>query len=219
MFVRLFVYTFVMFLINKMDLVKQNIIETATRLFQQSGIRNVSIDDVCAALRISKKTFYQHFNKKEDLVNDVITSMQQQHVDFFEKHARSMNAIDMFIFSIKQAKKTVDHKSFIMWHDLEKFYPALCQRHESHKRDLIRETFEKNVRQGIEEGYFRKDLDIELISLFHTIQIKNTFGLMLEENKKYTMKRLVDFFVDLMIHLLANEKGLKYIEEHYKNNE
>lgn len=202
-----------------MDLVKQNIIETATRLFQQSGIRNVSIDEVCAALRISKKTFYQHFSKKEDLVEEVISSMTKIHIDFFEKHAKSMNAIDLFIFSIKQAKRTVDQKSFVMWHDLEKFYPVLCQRHETFKRDMIRDSFERNIKQGIEEGYFRKDLDIEILSLFHTIQIKNTFGLMLEENKKYTMKRLVDFFVDLMIHLIANEKGLKYIHEHYKNNE
>lgn len=203
----------------RMDLIKQNIIETATRLFQQSGIRNVSIDDVCASLRISKKTFYQHFLKKEDLVEEVISSMMKIHIDFFDKHAKSMNAIDLFIFSIKQAKRTVDQKSYIMWHDLEKYYPALCKRHESFKRDLIRESFERNIIQGIEEGYFRKDLDIEILSHFHTIQIKNTFGLMMEENKKYTMKRLVDFFVDLLIHLIANEKGLKYIQEHYKINE
>ena len=44
-----------------MEEVKENIIKIALNQFNQIGIRNVSIDDVCAELRISKKTFYQYF--------------------------------------------------------------------------------------------------------------------------------------------------------------
>lgn len=55
-----------------MDTVKENIIQVAGEQFHRMGIRNVSIDDVCAELRMSKKTFYQHFSKKEDLIDSVI---------------------------------------------------------------------------------------------------------------------------------------------------
>ncbi len=88
-----------------------------------------------------------------------------------------------------------------------------------HKREEIRAGFEMNFRQGIEEGYYRDDLDVELISFFHSIQIKNTFMEMSQDVKKYSKKRLIDFFVDLITHLIANEKGLKYIEEHYNKGE
>ncbi len=37
--------------------------------------------------------------------------------------------------------------------------------------------------------------------------------------KKFSKKRVLDFFIDLIIHLIANEKGLKYLEEHYLNEE
>jgi hypothetical protein len=80
--------------------------------------------------------------------------------------------------------------------------------------EVIRLGFQQNLKQGIEEGYYRDDLDVELISLFHSIQIRNTFDMMQQANKKYSKKRLIDFFIDLMIHLIANEKGLKYMEEH-----
>jgi AcrR family transcriptional regulator len=40
-----------------MEILKENIIQTANNQFQRMGIRNVSIDDVCAELRISKKPF------------------------------------------------------------------------------------------------------------------------------------------------------------------
>ena len=45
-----------------MDQQQEQIIQTAGKLFNTNGIRNVSVDDVCAELRISKKTFYTHFS-------------------------------------------------------------------------------------------------------------------------------------------------------------
>jgi hypothetical protein len=79
----------------------------------------------------------------------------------------------------------------------------------------MRAGFERFLVQGVEEGYFREDLDVELIAFFHSIQVKKTFDIMSQDAKKYSKKRVIDFFIDLMIHLIANEKGLKYMEEHY----
>jgi TetR/AcrR family transcriptional regulator, cholesterol catabolism regulator len=100
-----------------------------------------------------------------------------------------------------------------MCYDLQKYYPKVFERHESQRRSEIRQGFEMNLRQGIAEGYYREDLDVELISLFHSLQIKNIFELMQQSSKKYTKKRLVEFFIDLMIHFIANEKGLRYMKE------
>jgi len=44
-----------------MDTTKNNIIQAASRLFHKSGVRNVTIDEVCAELRISKKNFVSAF--------------------------------------------------------------------------------------------------------------------------------------------------------------
>lgn len=46
---------------------------TANGLFSKDGVREVSIDDICRKLCISKKTFYQYYAQKEDLVADVVT--------------------------------------------------------------------------------------------------------------------------------------------------
>ena len=87
------------------------------------------------------------------------------------------------------------------------------------KIEAIKIGFEHNLIQGIEEGYYRKDLDIELASFFHSVQMKTTFELMQENQKKYSKKRMMDFYIDLIIHLIANEQGLKYLEENYYNEE
>lgn len=191
----------------------ENILIVAARLFEQFGIRSVSIDNVCNELRISKKTFYTYFPQKEDLVDAVLSYQKRINFERFEKLFKDKNAIDSLILMIKEVKKGVDSESQTMCFDLQKYYPKVFEKHESIRTAEMKLGFEMNLRQGIAEGFYRENLDVELISLFHSVQIKNSFELMLHSSKKYTKKRLVDFFLDLMVHLIANEKGLKYMEE------
>jgi len=197
-----------------MESQQELIINTAGRLFEQFGIRSVSIDNVCNELHISKKTFYTYFPQKEDLVDAVLINQKKNNNEKYEKMFKNKNAIDSLILIIKEIKKNAECESQTMIYDLEKYYPRVFEKHMSQNAEEIRLGFQLNLKQGIEEGYYRDDLDVELISLFHSIQIKNTFEMMQQANKKYSKKRLIDFFIDLMIHLIANEKGLKYMEEH-----
>ena len=202
-----------------MESQQEMIVSTACRLFEQFGIRSVSIDNVCTELRISKKTFYTYFPQKEDLVDAVLNYQRDINYEKFGKMFRNKNAIDSLILIIKEIRKNGEHESQAFCYDLEKYYPKIHEKFEQKKREEIRTGFELNLRQGINEGYYRNDLDVELISFFHSIQIKNTFEFMSQDSKKYTKKRLIDFFIDLMIHLIANEKGLKYMEENYNKTE
>lgn len=202
-----------------MNTLKQNITQTASRLFHRSGVRNITIDEVCSELRISKKTFYQHFQQKEDLIGAVIEENKHQHFEKFEKNLRNKNAIDSLIFIIKELKKNSDCEPHQLWFDIQKYYPKIFEKYELMKLEAIRIGFEQNLIQGIEEGYYRQNLDIELTSFFHSVQMKTTFEMMQENQKKYSKKRMMDFYIDLIIHLIANEKGLKYLEENYYNEE
>jgi AcrR family transcriptional regulator len=202
-----------------METQQEIIVSTASRLFEQFGIRSVSIDNVCTELRISKKTFYTYFPQKEDLVEAVLVYQRNIQHEKFEKMFKNKNAIDSLILSIKEIRKNVIHESIVLCNDLEKYYPKVNEKYEQISRQLMRSGFEHFLRQGIEEGYFREDLDVELIAFFHSLQVKKTFEQMTQDPKKYSKKRILDFFIDLMIHLIANEKGLKYMDENYNKTE
>jgi AcrR family transcriptional regulator len=164
---------------------------------------------------MSKKTFYQYFSKKEELIDATIQYIQIQHLEKYRKFVRDKNAIEVFLFTIKEIKKSVETESFMFWHDLQKYYPALYQKYDAIKGEQIQFGFENNIRQGIAEGYYREDIDVELLSFFHSVQMKNTFEIMMQSQKKFSVKRLTDFFIDVIIHQIANEKGLKFLEENY----
>ena len=198
-----------------MENVRENIIQVALRLFNQLGIRNVSINDVCAELRMSKKTFYQYFCRKEDLVDATIQYIQVQHLEKYRKFVKDKNAIEVLLFTIREIRKSVENESFMFWHDLQKYYPALFVKYDNIKAQQIQVGFENNIRMGIREGYYREDIDVELLSFFHSVQMKNTLEIMMQSQKKFTVKRLTDFFIDVIIHQIANEKGMKFLEENY----
>lgn len=200
-----------------MDEQREQIILTASKMFHQNGIRNVSIDEICSELRISKKTFYTHFSQKQDLVEATINHNKHIHIEKFEKNIRNKNAIDALIYIVREIKKSADCEPHALWYDIQKYYPKIYEKHEAERSESIKLGFEQNLQQGIEEGYYRKNLDIELVSLFHTVQMKASFQLMEQSPKKYSKKRLLDFFIDLMFHVIANEKGLQYIQENYLN--
>ena len=162
------------------------IVVTAGRLFEQFGIRSVSIDNVCTELRISKKTFYTYFPQKEDLVEAVLTYQHKAQHEKFSKLLKNKNSIDSLIISIKEVRKSAGHESLALCYDLEKYYPKVNEKFEQIAQQVMQAGFEKFLRQGIEEGYFREDLDVELIALFHSLQIKKTFDLMSQDPKKYS---------------------------------
>lgn len=202
-----------------MESQQELIISTASNLFVQFGIRSVSIDNVCNELRMSKKTFYTYFAQKEELVEAVVVYQRKQRNDRFEKLFKNKNAIDSLILSIKELRKVMDQESAVMCNDLEKYYPRVNEKYEQISREEIRAGFESFLNQGIAEGYFREDLDIEMIALFHSVQLKYMINQMAQFPQKYSRKRIYDFFIDLMIHLIANEKGLQYLAENYNKVE
>ena len=202
-----------------MESQQELIISTASNLFVQFGIRSVSIDNVCNELRMSKKTFYTYFAQKEELVEAVVVYQRKQRNDRFEKLFKNKNAIDSLILSIKELRKVMDQESAVMCNDLEKYYPRVNEKYEQISREEIRAGFESFLNQGIAEGYFRDDLDIEMIALFHSVQLKYMINQMAQFPQKYSRKRIYDFFIDLMIHLIANEKGLQYLAENYNKVE
>lgn len=195
-----------------MDKTTQNIIELAQNKFVQLGIRNVSIDDICNDLRISKKTFYKYFTQKEDLILAVLINGGEKATEKFHKIYQNHNAIDALILIIKEIRKSENTHSHIFMHDLEKYYPDIYKTFTEKKSCKIKESFEKNLRQGVEEGFYREDLDVEMTAAFHSLNMKISFEDMIKTYPKVSQKRIVDFFIDLIIRLITNEKGFNYIQ-------
>lgn len=93
-----FYFTFVLlFLIDKMEL-KERIIEKAGDLFQQYGVKNVSMDEIASSLGISKRTIYENFKDKEDILLSVLLRFSQNRETVFTSFVQQCNnVVEVFI--------------------------------------------------------------------------------------------------------------------------
>ncbi|MFV0471860.1 MAG: TetR/AcrR family transcriptional regulator [Paludibacteraceae bacterium] len=191
---------------------ENRIIQLSEKKFIQLGIRNVSIDDVCNELHISKKTFYKYFPQKENLIEAVIENRDKLNLEKFNKRHQNINTVDMLVLIIKELRKNESNRPHIFMHDLQKYYPEIYSKFKTKQQIQIKEGFENYIKRGIDEGYYRKDLDIEMVSYYHSVQIQSIAEQMQQAMPKVSNKRMMDFFIDLIIRLITNEKGFEYIQ-------
>ena len=201
-----------------MEKAKSDIISTAAELFKKYGLRSVSIDDVCKELRISKKTFYNYFKQKEQLIERVISyfhTESKKGQKFIWEAFEGENVIDIVMDYDKIFKASLEQnkKYFSLYYDLEKYYPLILQRRlESTRKD--REEMVRNfILKGLEEKIFREDINIDLMveyiaSQFHTM-------LNLPAKKTSDLYQQFRFLKDLLIRILVNEKGMEYYLKNY----
>ena len=188
---------------------KGRILETAMKLFVEQGVKAVKMDDVAQALTISKRTLYELYKDKEELLYQGI-------LQFNEKHRNSMLAfIDeaptvMDIIIEAHQRRVVKASSInpLFYEDIQK-YPRVVALLEK-ERDGARKQFMGFMRRGVREGYFRDDVDYRLIGeLYNAI---NTCIRTQHLLNNYTMQELFSNLMVVPLRGFCTTKGLEVIE-------
>ena len=103
------------------------IVETAHTLFIERGIKDVKMDDIAAELSISKRTIYELFNDKEQLLHEVLKFQHEQMRERGKEIIRGSSHILEIILKLFnlhfELLKKVNNKFFS---ELGK-YPEICK--------------------------------------------------------------------------------------------
>jgi len=149
--------------------IKDRIQDKALEHFLQFGFSKVTMKEIAEELGMSKKTLYQYFPGKEDLLAEVIRHLHEETAAEIETivHNAAMNYIQRLrgaldILSAFHSKMT---PYFLA--DMEKHAPDVCKATNDFKRDRIRSMMSSLLAEGIQKGIFRDDIDQELIVLIY----------------------------------------------------
>lgn len=143
------------------------ILETVMKAFAQKGIRAVKMDDIAKSLSISKRTLYEIYENKELLLLEGIRKYRaMQDEEYKRMSAESANVIDLVLRIYR--RKVNDFKVTCpqFYADLEK-YPSVMQLL-LEERKRTNEYLIRFLQRGVEEGCFRKDVDIHLVAVTFT---------------------------------------------------
>ncbi len=152
---------------------RQDIIDKAEQVFLRYGIKSVTMDDLARELGHSKKTLYQYFDNKDDLVEHVM----KYHVDRTQQIIeglleRAENAIDAYLQINQHHYQFIREMNPSILYDIQKYYPSSWHHFHLHKNDFVKGVIRDNLQQGIEEGLFRPDMNVDVIALFYIYKME-----------------------------------------------
>lgn len=194
------------------------IIIKVSELYRHYGIKSVTMDDVARELGISKKTLYEHFHDKEDMVSKVVEQSLLEKTDALKEIQKlNLNAIDE-LFRFHQFQSNIfKNYSLPVEYDLKKYYPELYKKILDAKRENMYKMVLSNLKKGKKEGTYRKEVDEVIISKLFVFRME---GLCCNEFFSHDQLSSPAFFRELFIyHIrgLATEKGIRVLEHHTKN--
>ena len=144
---------------------KEYIIEESTKLFLKHGLKAIRMDDIAARLGVSKRTIYEMFGDRENLIQvclkDYYDRMQAEN-DI--RTAKAENVVEEFFLLIDDWEGQM-HQDMHLVNELRRFYPGIYTKlsEERYKEGMSR--LKERLRQGVEKGLFLPGINFEFVAI------------------------------------------------------
>ncbi|MFT4660717.1 MAG: AcrR family transcriptional regulator [Patiriisocius sp.] len=201
-----------------MEKVHKDIVEGALNAYMLLGIKSITMNDMATKLGISKKTLYKYVRDKDDLVKQALKFQcdgEQRDIECI--CTENYNAIEESFKISEYVSKILKNISPSVHYDLEKYHKKTFEEAIEERQGQIYRCVSENIAKGIKEGYYRSDLNIEIISKFYLSKIPLIFDGKIFPPERLTFVQVNQEFFDYHIRGIATEKGIKYLENNIKN--
>lgn len=194
------------------------IIEKATEMYLTLGFKSVTMDDIASTMGISKKTIYQHFENKNDLVEAVTMNLFETiSCGIDEIVFLNQNPIEE-LFTIKDfVIKNLKDDSTSPLYQLQRYYPQIHKSLMSRQYDKMGDCVLENLKKGIEQGLFRDTINLELIGRFYFAGMTSIKNTQLFNPIHFSTIEVHETYLEYHLRGISTEKGLTVLEQLLKN--
>lgn len=201
--------------------IKERITSTTHELFMRYGVRSVSMDDIALQLGMSKKTLYQYYADKDELVDAVLAMevSRGQH-DCINCATEARDAVHEIFLTMEMILDQFRNMNPIILHDLQKFHFSAFQKFMKYKNEFIYDVIRKNIERGIGEELFRPEINADILSKFRNESMMLAFNMDVFPPRKYNIADVTREIIEHYLYGLSTLKGhkliIKYNEQRLK---
>ena len=203
--------------INTKDRIRQK----ADELFMRYGLRSVSMDDIANSLGISKKTIYQFFADKNELVDTVLEETLNDHKQKCDETTKvSQNAVEEIVLSMERIEHMFSNMHPSVMYDMQKYHPLAFARFLKHKNDYLYNVISKNLERGIHEELYRPEIDIDIMSRYRVESMMMPFNPEFYSRSRHNLgeveRQLIEHYLFGVASLKGHKLILKYQQDRLK---
>ncbi|MFA9198571.1 MAG: TetR/AcrR family transcriptional regulator [Aquirufa sp.] len=197
---------------------KSRILHKGTELFFRYGVKTVTMDSIATELGISKKTIYQHFPDKDSMVYEVVKGFIEQDVaKWAELDRLYSNVIEKMFKSFEMTKDLLTQMNPRLLFEIQKYFLKAFQLFTEHGEKCIHENLIADFKKGAQFGYFRNDIDLELLARLRMAEVNLAFNPDFYPNNKLPLFETQLVMLDIFMRGILTEKGLTLYTS-YQNN-
>jgi AcrR family transcriptional regulator len=195
----------------------ERIIQGGEELFLTAGIKSVTMDDIAKHLGMSKKTIYQFFKDKNELVIALVTKKLKEDEDqIAEIMSKSGNVIEEMINMMKCSEDIFSRINPIVIHDMQKYHPDAWAEFQKFKAEVLVSTLEELLIKGMKQGYIRPDIDVKIMARMRVIQVEMGFDTSIFPMAEFNPWKVQVQFLEHFNYGICTLKGYKLLNQ-YKN--
>ncbi|MDO4172582.1 MAG: TetR/AcrR family transcriptional regulator [Prevotellaceae bacterium] len=194
---------------------KSAVLQEARRCFLQYGIRIVKMDDIARNLGVSKRTVYELYATKEELLCEVIRALhEERNKSVQELFATCDNNMDLLIGVLGLQLKSAAAVNFAFFKDIQKYPQAEKLINEYYKQQNVyaAEFFAK----GVEEGFFLPTVDYTVLN-----RVASGTMEMLSKDERFddlSYRELFLGYLYVMVRGFCTVKGIEKMDKFVEKN-
>ena len=192
---------------------KKYFLEKLFEMFHIYGVKTLTMDDIAKEFSISKKTLYQKYKNKEDLIHEVLEFISNEAIDAVKEVQKKYDCPleVLFVSGSRIDEITYQEKNAFVF-QLIKYYPDIFHAHQKSISGKVSVTVKNNYEKGVELGYFRTDVPINLyikflISLLFAVDVSPIFE---DEKDKFSISVTMKIFY---LEAIVTESGRNRFNE------
>jgi len=194
--------------------IRERIITGAGKLFYSKGIKRVTMDDISTEIGMSKRTIYENFRDKTEILRATVDFLSDKHrLEVDQMQSGSGNVMEVIIKILRYGLKSIDLVSPMYLEDLQKFYPLLWEETIQKGRISAQKQLQDLLERGKKEGLFRSEINTGLVARIFYEQLN-----LIHSNEAFPIEEFPrkELFENMFLNFargISTRKGVEVMEE------
>lgn len=188
---------------------KDRILETARDKFFQLGFTRVTMDEIARDLGISKRTLYEHFTSKEELLREGLKRMTKEVETTIEETLRDETSdfvdklIQVWTFMASRLSKIGP----VFQSDLQRHAPGVWKEVDSRRSRIVKKKFGELFKKGAQNKTFRSDINAQLLILIFSTLIQRIINPETLSQLPFSASQAFEAIISVMFEGILTDQG------------
>jgi TetR/AcrR family transcriptional regulator, cholesterol catabolism regulator len=179
---------------------RERIADTARFLFQRHGVKGVTLDDIAAEVSISKRTIYEYFQNKEEIADEVMSSILKESIETIKSIRKNEeDPLVQLIEIVKWIEETISATNSLFLEEVRKYFFKSYIRFQNQLNAKLLRPFADIIEEGKKKELIREEVNSDLIARYCIQMLRNTIRSMDFQEDSTIFESVCNYFISGII--------------------